>query len=283
MGGAQVAVVDDATAVLSNPAALRRLIRPTVSMFHSSYVGSSFFDFVGVGRRVGRTGAFGVGAQFLSQGRLERIDTEGNTTGNFSPNDAALSFGYAGEFGGTFLGVGGKYIRSSLSDTASTFAGDAGILSPPLMDQTVRLAAVVSNLGPEIKYKSKSESLPTQGRAGVRFEANAQWNFAADIVFPIAGDIYSALGGEYHVPLDGSLDVFLRGGYNTRAKGMDSLSGFSGGIGFGHALFDVDYALVTLGDLGLSHQFSLTFRFGPETKPPTPKKFPPGLPRNLNE
>jgi hypothetical protein len=280
MGGAQAAVVDDATAITANPAALRRLLRPTVSMFHASYIGSSFFDFVGFGRRVGRAGAFGVGAQFLSQGSIERIDEEGNTTGNFAPNDAALSFGYAGDLGGAHFGVGGKFIRSTLVDTASSFAFDAGFLSPSWVDDRLRLAAVVSNFGPEIKYTSKSESLPTEARAGVVFEANPRWDLAGDYILPVAGNSFAAVGVEYHVPLEGPLAVNLRGGYNTQSKEMDSLSGFSGGIGFGHNNFDVDYALVTLGDLGLSHRFSLTFRFGPETKPPVPKKFPRQLPPN---
>ncbi len=112
MGGAQVAAVDDASALAANPAALRRLVRPSATLFHSTYVDSSFYDFAGFGRRVGRAGAFGVGAQFLSQGNIDQIDENGTPTGSFSPNDLAVSAGYAQEFSGFNFGVGGKYIRS---------------------------------------------------------------------------------------------------------------------------------------------------------------------------
>jgi hypothetical protein len=312
MGGAQSALVNDATALVANPAALRDLRRPSASLFHATYVDSSFYDFLGFGRRVGRAGAFGVGAQFLSQGDIEKIDVDGNTTGNLTPNDLALSLGYAHDFSDFIFGVGGKYIQSKLVDSASAFAFDAGILSPSFMDNKLRLAATLSNVGPPIKYQSESQPLPTRARGGATFSPTPQWTWAADAVFPNAGDTFGAVGVEYHLPLDGPLKVDLRGGYNTQSKDLESMSGFSGGIGFNGTNgplkvdlrggyntqskdlesmsgfsggigfngtnFGVDYALVTLGELGLSHRFSLNFRFGQETKPPTPKKFPLRLP-----
>jgi hypothetical protein len=278
MGGAQAAAVNDASALVANPAALRRLLRPSASLLHATYAETSFFDYAGFGRRVGRDGAFGAGAQFLSQGDVEQIDVNGNTTGNLTPNDLALSLGYAREVSGVCLGVGGKYIRSKLVDTASAFALDAGILSPLYSRGRLRWAAVLSNLGPSLTYGSKSQSLPTQIRGGAAFAASPRWDLALDAVFPNAGDSYFAMGAEYHLPFEGPMKVSLRGGYNNQSEGQDTLSGFSGGLGFAGKSFGLDYALVTQGDLGLSHRFSLNFRFGPETKLPIPKTFPSRLP-----
>lgn len=278
MGGAQAALVNDVSALVVNPAGLRHLVRPSVALFHASYIDSSFYDFAGFGRRFGKAGAFGVGAQFLSQGSSEQTDVNGNTTGSLTPSDMALSVGYAQEFSGFILGAAGKYIQSKLVDTASDVALDAGVLSPPLLDNQVRLAASVSNVGPPIKYQSVSQDLPTQACVGASFSPTPQWTLAGDAVFPNAGDTYGALGVEYHVPIDGPFAVALRGGYNTQTKDLESTSGYSGGIGFNAPNFGLDYALVTLGELGLSHRFSLNFRFGQETKPPIPKKFPLHLP-----
>ena len=274
MGGAQCAAVNDASALVANPAALRDLIRPSVSLFHATYVDSSFYDFLGFGRRVGRAGAFGVGAQFLSQGEIEKIDTEGNTVGNVTPNDVAITFGYARDFSNVLMGVGGKYIQSKLLDSASAFALDAGLLSPALLNRQLRLAATLTNGGPPLKYQSESQSLPTRARVGAIFQPTPRWTWAGDAVFQKSGDPFGAIGVEYHVPIEGPMKVDIRGGYNTQSKDLESMSGFSGGIGFNGPNFGVDYALVTLGELGLSHRFSLNFRLGRETKPPIPKKFP---------
>lgn len=279
MGGAQSAVVNDVSALVVNPAGLRQLLRPSVSLFHASHIDSSFYDFAGFGRRIGRAGAYGVGAQFLSQGSSEQTDINGNTTGSLTPSDMALSVGYAQDFSGFLLGAGGKYIHSKLADTASGVALDAGVLSPPLTDNQFRLAATISNLGPPIKYQSVSQDLPAQARFGASFSPTPRWLWALDAVVPSAGDTFGALGVEYHVPIDGPLAVSFRGGYNTQSKDLESTSGYSGGIGFNNGTnFGVDYAIVTLGELGLSHRFSLNFHFGKETKPPIPKKFPIHLP-----
>ncbi|MBK8576292.1 MAG: PorV/PorQ family protein [Elusimicrobia bacterium] len=278
MGGAQSAAVNDASALVANPAALRELVRPSASLFHASYVDSGFYDFAGFGRRVGRAGAYGVGAQFFSQGTSERTDVDGNTTGNLTPSDFALSVGYAHDFLDFVLGVGGKYIQSKLANSASDVAMDAGILSPLFMENKWRFAATVSNVGPPIQYDSQSQPLPTRARIGATFSPTSRWIWAADAVIPNAGDTFGALGVEYHLPMEGLLKVDVRGGYNTQSKDLESMSGYSGGIGFTGPHFGVDYALVTLGELGLSHRFSLNFCFGQETKPPPPKKFPLRLP-----
>jgi hypothetical protein len=264
MAGAHVAVVNDATALVANPAGLRELVRPSVSLFHASYVDSSFYDFAAFGRRVGRAGAYALGGQFLSQGTSERTDVEGNTTGSLTPRDIALSAGYAHGFSDFVLGVGGKYIHSTLVNSASGVALDAGIFTPlSVLGKEVRFAATVSNVGPPLKYESTSHPLPTRARIGGAFSPTPRWTWAADAVFPNAADSFGALGIEYHFPLDGALKVELRGGYNTQSKDLESMSGVSGGIGFNGLNFGVDYALVTLGELGLSHRFSLNFRFGP--------------------
>ncbi len=159
-------------------------------------------------------------------------------------------------------------------NSASGAALDAGILSPAFVENRLRFGAAVSNAGPAIKYQSKSQALPTRLRAGVTFSPTPAWTWAGDAVFPNVGDMFGALGVEYHVPLDGPFKVDLRGGYNTQSKDLQSMSGFSGGIGFNTENFGLDYALSTLGELGLTHRFSLNFRFGPVTKPPTSTKIP---------
>jgi len=59
-----------------------------------------------------------------------------------------------------------------------------------------------------------------------------------------------------------------RGGFNSlTVKDVGGFTGVSFGIGFDFKSFAFDYALLPMGDLGLTHRISISFMFEPRPVP----------------
>lgn len=262
MGEAYAAAADEASALYWNPAALTQVPGRSATFMHAAYLDSSFFDYAAYAHNLGRAGAFGVGAQFFSAGKIAGTDASGVELGDFNPNDLAVTLGYARPLGGAAFGLSVKYIRSTLLERAQTFAGDAGVLSPPWWGERLRLAAAVSNVGGRLRFERESEKLPMAARAGGRLRISPGLIAALDLALPSDNAPHAAAGAEYRVRLGGDLDMSLRAGLNTRTLGgLDGLTGVSMGIGVGLGRSVFDYAFLPMGRLGRTHRVSLSFRF----------------------
>lgn len=258
MGEGFSALVDDASALYWNPAALATLEKRSATLMHAKTIEDSFYDFGGYGQRLG-AGGIGVGFQYYSAGSIDNTDTGGNKTGTSTPNDVALLAGYGRNVGGYQVGVTGKYVQSKLVNTASTFAGDAGVLTPWYLKEKVRLAATIVNVGGGLTYDKETTDLPmaVDVGAGVRVVKNLL--VGADVVSPKGEDTYVGVGTEYTIAVGETMGLALRAGYNTRQRGGSN--GISGGVGFRLNGLEVDYALVTQGDFDASHRVSVGVRF----------------------
>ncbi|MBL0057857.1 MAG: PorV/PorQ family protein [Elusimicrobia bacterium] len=258
MGEGFSALVDDATALYWNPAALGGLKDRSATLMHAKTIEDSFYDFGGYGQRLG-AGGIGVGLQYYSAGSVDNVDSVGNKTGTTDPNDVAVLVGYGRNVGGYQLGATGKFIRSTLVDSATTFAGDAGVLTPWYFKEKVRLSATIVNVGGKLTYDKDSVDLPMAFRLGTGISILKNWLVGADVVAPKGDDTYIGLGTEYKISVGERMGLALRVGYNTQERGGSD--GVSGGMGFRFEGLDVDYALVTQGDLDASHRISVGYRF----------------------
>lgn len=262
LGNAHTGLVNDATAVAWNPAALVRLKTKTATLMHASYLDSAYtYQFAAYGQALGPRAGFGLGIQYLSVGDLARTDLTGAEVGSFSPNDLAVSAGGAWSFRGHSVGVVAKWVRSEIVNSASTVAGDVGFLTAPLWENRLRLGAVVANLGGGLKFDRETSDLPTLVRVGAAYRVSTPWAVALDAEFPRDGDPVFGLGSEYRWPLGDQWTVAGRVGYSDRAKDVEGLTGVSGGLGLGYKKLQIDYALVPYGDVGLTHLVSLTTYF----------------------
>ncbi len=127
MGQSASSVVDDANALFWNPAGLGRMRSASATFMYGAYVASLQQQSLAIAAPM-RLGTFGLSAQSLVYPSIRRTDDSGRETGRFSPSDTAYGIGWGHSIGSrTYLGLAAKMIQSKIVDTASTWAGDAGI------------------------------------------------------------------------------------------------------------------------------------------------------------
>lgn len=261
MGEAYTALADDALALSWNSAGLTRTKRFSAVLAHTSYLESINHEYAAAAVKFPLIGlAVGGALQFQTVGDLTGRDSGGAETGSVTPGEKVFTLGAAQSFGLVSIGLSGKLLKSEIQESADTVAIDAGVMTGPLLGNALRLGATASNLGGKLKYEETSDPLPVTYRAGAAFTFMENLTLSADVVLPRDNDTVFALGGEVLLPVAGGWSLAFRGGYNSRlTDDLDGLSGVSAGLGFGVKALQVDYALVPLGDLGLTHRISLSF------------------------
>jgi len=272
LGEAYTALPQEADAMYWNPAALTRVPHHSAEVMHQALPAGINYEFASYAQKAG-AGAVGASIQYLSQPPIDQTDSEGFATGStFRPADFAAAVGGAytlhdedfGIFDGASFGASGKYIRSTITKTASTFAGDVGFLSAPfpVLDRDMRVAYAATNLGGTLKFQQLSDGLPTNLRLGASWALAQGWLLAVDIDEPVDNTPYYAAGTEYRLDVNDDTSFSGRFGVNTRAIGESGgLSGLSFGLGARLKSYSLDYAFTPLGALGMTNSLSLAFSF----------------------
>ncbi|MEW6556942.1 MAG: UPF0164 family protein [Elusimicrobiota bacterium] len=94
LGGAYVAVANDASAINYNPAGLSQLNRSEIVGQHTEWISDIRHDFL-AGAFPLRNSTVGFSVIYLSQGKIEGRDENRNITNSFSAYDTALTFSVA--------------------------------------------------------------------------------------------------------------------------------------------------------------------------------------------
>jgi hypothetical protein len=261
MGESQVAATDDLYASYWNPAGLARLQQPQLALMHNEWFAGINHEFVGFALPLKGAGTLGASASFLSFGELQGRDREGNETTIFRPYDVALILSYARGFGSSLaFGVNAKFLREQIADESGTgIAFDLGGLYN-FPETPLSLGFNAQHVGPRVKFVEEAFGLPFTFRLGAAYRL---WNDAfiltTDIIRPSDNDIAIGVGAGYTI---GNI-LQLRTGYKYKIGGNDlgAISGLTGGFGLTLLRFQIDYALVPFGVLGLTHRFSLVANF----------------------
>lgn len=262
LGEAYSAAADDATALYWNPAAMTQVEKRSVTVMRAEYLDSIAYNYGAFAQNLGEAGAFGLGVQHLTAGAIAETDQAGVQTGTFRPTDLALSAGYALETGGFGLGLAAKLIRTKIASTGRSAAVDLGLLSPRLLDERLRVSAVVQNAGSRIKLDSESGELPLTMRLGAAFRGTERWLLTAEAVAPRDNGPHAAVGAEYRLAVGDKATLAGRLGFNSRTVAdVDGVTGVSTGIGVAFQRSSLDYAFVPFGSVGHAHRLSLTFGF----------------------
>lgn len=172
LGGKVLTNVDyDVTQGLFNPATINADMDKQLALNYVSYLGGISYGTAAYAYTVDRrTKTFHAGITYINYGSFDGYDEDGNSTGTFSGNETALSFGYATQIGYSdfYIGANAKLITSKLEQYNSFgAAADIGLL---YINEALdfNAALTVRNLGTQITtYAGLQESLPFEVNFGM--------------------------------------------------------------------------------------------------------------------
>lgn len=272
MGSAVVAVDQGSASLLWNPAGLSKMACKEVALHHNSGLGDTIQEIfvfgmplgeVKDGEKGGSMGGLAVSLGYVNYGSFMGTNASGQVTENYSAGDYSGSVGWGKEVvrnlsaGVTLKGNNSVYSAKNYA-TVST---DLGLLWNAT--NKLDLGVTYANFGTKVGGSSLSSGF----RLGAGYKVDKHWLLAASSELQNKATKRLQLGTEY---LIGNVDekanvLALRGGYQftfpNRELGM--LAGVSWGLGYTLTkALALDYAMLPTGDLGISHRFSVTYKFG---------------------
>ena len=274
MGEASAALTG-ASAIFYNPAGLAAVENDEFTASQVNWIENISYSNLAAAKSFS-FGTIAFGANYLTVPPIQMVNNTGTKLNeNYTVNNVAASLGYAKAFTKKLrAGAVASQITSTIADySASAIAASAGIqydISKPL---TLALAA--QNIGSEIKFAQEGDPLPSNYKAGaaykITFEPNDEVGETSSIeerTLMVAADAnmsrevgwYGNAGLEYSMMFNEKMKVNARGGYRSDLN--DKVNGISLGLGADIGSFTIDYAYSGLGDLGMAHRLTLTYRIG---------------------
>ncbi len=260
MGEAFSAVADDVTAGYWNPAGLAQLGTPEIAAMQNTHFVDTQYQYLAGALPSGKN-AFGLSLYRLDHGSIDGYDKQDQKTGSFNAGSTAGSFSIARTINDDLrIGASAKYVSETIdTEKATAFALDIGGL---MRWNGFNFSAVIQNIGPAMRMVKDSSPLPLTMRAG----ASTRWLqekllVAVEVSKPNDANVSLHAGAEYKVT---SL-LAVRGGYSVtpgQSADLGGLTGLNAGLGMQLKRFNLDYSIAPFGDLGLSHKFSLGYKFG---------------------
>lgn len=263
MGEAFVGVAEDATSMYWNPGAMAAVLGTNATFMHNEYLQSIRLEQAAISHET-EYGTFGLSFTGLYMDKMDLYDDFPSAIplGTFSAYDVSFALGYSRYvIPNLAAGLSAKIIYENIHETtAKGWAVDAGLYHISRIEG-VKLAAVITNFGPPLKFENDSFTgtefnLPRTVKVGASFEHSypsieGDLLVTFDAVFPNDGDVKQHIGAE----LGYKRLLFLRGGF----KGGYDSQGATFGLGVLYRRMMVDYALqLTDNDLGDSHRIGLS-------------------------
>ena len=158
MGGAQVALADDGSALYWNPAGLAGIRSNTVLASHNDWMLDIAHDYVGfsIPMRTGETMGLAISALTMDEQPVRTLDNPEGTGLSYAVMDLSVTAGYARQVTDRLaIGVSGKFISlQAHNEGAETFALDIGsILKTDFYGLQIGMA--LSNFGDDLQYAGR--------------------------------------------------------------------------------------------------------------------------------
>ncbi len=286
MGSAFTAVASDVSALFYNPAGLSRLSAHEVGFSFLSGLTDNYMQHIAYGGPIPFTGISGNGYAsvggsllFSQNGSIEvnalnPDGTLGSSQNVSAGSDFVADLGYAERVGATpvdvrettyginhFVGVGGKYLKSTLVGgyTGHALSADVGYLvqSP---EAGVSFGLAAQNIGGRLRYIDAADPLPTTIRSGLAYQGGIPgvhtFTLSTDGEYLLQERTWRAeVGAEY----------FLLKSYGVRIgyQFLRDTVGLTAGFGLRwHARILLDYAWTMGRSLNDTQRVTLSYRFG---------------------
>jgi hypothetical protein len=274
MGSAFVAVSDDVSAILWNPAGLALLGQNEISAHHTSWLGGIFQEVLMMGLPLYEGGTLGFTGNYLGYGSFEERDEAGFPAGSYPAGQMGLGVGWGSRVTeGLYLGAAFHATQQVLSEVRySLFGGNLGAL---LKLDGWGFGASYSNQG----LGQPSELIASSFRLGM----SRKWvdSSGTGILAGLGWSLEPNLGQSLQAGLEGVYNRvwFLRVGYDLSLEktAIEGVRGLTTGIGLTVGSVRVDYAFLPFGDLGNTHHVSMSYWFGGHSSKTAPVVISPAL------
>jgi hypothetical protein len=263
MGETFVGCADDINATSWNPAGLAQIKGYQAGFMHNLYLLDTSLEYLAYAQNLFAGAGIGANVTYLNYGKLDKVDDLAQVIGDFTPSAFTLSVGY-GQWVLPSLSMGGtvKFLNLRIdTESYSAVAADLGAIFQPGV-KGLQLGLAVQNLGTQLA----ESPLPMNAKLGaayglpIHFSEKDAWNFLADVNVPFGDTKYTSVnvGTEYVY----NQMLALRAGYKVKDTGdLGGVTGLTLGAGIRFAMLQLDYAMLSFGDLGLTHQISLAVSF----------------------
>ena len=224
LGGKVLTNVDyDVTQALYNPATINVDMDKQLAVNYTNYLGGIGYGTAAYAYTLDRrTQTFHAGITYINYGSFDGYDENGISTGTFTGNEAALSFGYATQIGYSdfYFGANVKIISSRLEQYNSFGAATDLSLLYINEDLDFNASLVVRNLGGQITtYAGLNEKLPFEvafGMSQTLEHVPIRWHITLEnlqdwpIARPNPARVTSDLGGNQSSEKIGFLGQVIR-------------------------------------------------------------------------
>jgi len=261
MGGAYVALADEASGPYWNPAALTQVDEHQFLSMYAPFFEKTNYNFLSYVHPLRRMGTLAISDVLLHSGGYDEVNDSGIVV---DPNQSiyknAIIISYANKiYERLSLGASLKLIHQRVMRYSGNGQGiDLGILYQPLDELNVGLS-LQNVLQPKVTLRYDPDVYEMNLKAGLALKAfSNRLTLTADINKLVREKAYFCTGVEFS-PWDKPTSPSLK--RVDLRLGCNHLQTFTCGLGLKIKFFTVDYAFSSH-DLGSLHKFALTFSWG---------------------
>jgi len=261
MGGAYVALADEASAPYWNPAGLAQIEEHQFLSMYAPFFEGTSYNFISYVHPLRKLGSLGISDVFLYSGGFEEVSAGGEVTGASSSvwkNAVIISYGNR-IHRRISLGASLKLINEQVMKYSGSGQGiDLGILCKAADRLSIGLA-VQNVLQPKVTLRYDPDVYKTNLKAGIALNTlSKRLTLTADINKLVDEKAYFSAGVEIS-PWDMATSSSLK--KVDLRLGINHLQRITLGMGLRIKFLSLDYAFNShrIGDL---HRFGLTFRWG---------------------